>query len=182
VLGPVEVKSGPSGKRLPPAGEGRGDRQLPSGLSLPQVIEIREEDWGKHRFDKYSALKVIQSGEGEYDFYVNMDNVYLQTEIKSYESKLDARLLEARFKYGLVLLGLAVLKESNKENDYEDDETIEERVFNVTKAVAPVLLPMIESLGDLSVEEQEQELAEYEEVKESQAEYVADLGDVEFCA
>jgi hypothetical protein len=160
VLEPTEVKPGASGRRLPPAGEGEGDRQLPSGLSLPHVIEVREEEWEERNFDKYSALKVTQAESNIYDFYVNMDNIYLQTELKSYENKLDARLLEARFKYGLVLLGLALLKEDNKDHEHEECETIEERVFNVSKAVAPILLPMIESLGDLPVGEEDEELIE----------------------
>lgn len=174
VLGPAKVKPGSPGKRLPPAGEGDGDRQLPSGLSLPQIIEVREKEWKDFGFDKYSALKVIQADENIYDFYVNIDNIYLQTELKSYENKLDPRLLEARFKYGLVLLGLALLKEDNRNRNIENGEyeSLEDHVFKVSQAVAPILLPMIQSLGDLEVDEEGQELTELEGPSEGQEEYV----------
>ena len=41
----------------------------------------------KYGFDKESALKVKDSGEEGYDFFVNMDNVYLLTEIKGNTKK-----------------------------------------------------------------------------------------------
>jgi hypothetical protein len=62
----------------------------------------------------------------------------------------------------LVLLGLALVQENEaakakakkddaeeKEDEDEGEANIERRVAEFTKAVAPVLLPMIESLGDL---------------------------------
>ncbi len=165
VVGPIDVKSGRSGRRLPPAGSGDGSRQVPSGLSMPQIVEIREEDWENQGFDRFSALRVKGGEEGAYDFFVNLDNVYLQAEIKA-RSKVDPSLLEAQFKFGLVLVGLALLKEpensDSSRSDEEEYETKEERVFAVAQAIAPILLPMIDSLGELEIEEDE-----YEEVAES---------------
>jgi hypothetical protein len=42
----------------------------------------------------------------------------------------------------------AAAEEEKEEND-EEEANIERRVAEFTRAVAPVLLPMIESLGDL---------------------------------
>lgn len=71
-----------------------------------------------------------------------------------------------RFKYGLVLLGLAVLQQEMQKakppaiddtgEENNDDDTggnVEDRVEEFSSAVAPVLLPMIESLGDLEIDE-----------------------------
>lgn len=165
VLSEVSSQPGRAGQRRPPVGPGNGDRSLPEGLNIPEVIEVREEEWERHGFDKYSALKVVDTGEGSYDFFVNMDNVYLLSEIKEARES-DPRMLEARFKHALVLVGLALLKEQeNRERmvadrdrsveDVEDrSETMETRIFEVTRAVAPILLPMINILGDLEIEEE----------------------------
>jgi hypothetical protein len=71
----------------------------------------------------------------------------------------------ARFTYGVVLLGLALVQdnegekaktkkvEAEEERGEEEGETnIERRVAEFTRAIAPVLLPMIASLGDLDEE------------------------------
>ncbi len=65
--------------RKPPSGDGHGDRQIPSGLSFPRVDEIKEEDWHKYSFDKYSALKVMGNPDGTYDFLINVDNAWLKS-------------------------------------------------------------------------------------------------------
>jgi hypothetical protein len=70
----------------------------------------------------------------------------------------------ARFKYGLVLLGLAILQqellEKNKTDEESRDEEFESRKENIedkvdvfSKAIASVLIPMIVSLGDLDLED-----------------------------
>ena len=86
-----------------------------------------------------------------------MDNVYIQMEIKD-NLKIDPRLLEARFKYGMVLLGISLLSFEEKNNKKEsprqqdDDTSIYERIALFSKAISPTLLPMISSLGDLEIE------------------------------
>jgi hypothetical protein len=160
VTGPIKIRKGQPGKRQPPAGNGTGERQTPEGLSMPEVFEVREERWADHGFDKYSALKVVGTGEGSYDFFVNIDNVYLRSEIKSARSS-DPRVLEAQFKFSLVLIGLALLKEKQKNEEElangrhgkQDSENVEARLFEITRAIAPVLLPLIDTLGALDIEE-----------------------------
>lgn len=53
---------------------------------------------------------MVHSGREGYDFYLNLDNVFLRTELKSLAISDEAKLLESRFKYAMVLLGLAFLK------------------------------------------------------------------------
>jgi hypothetical protein len=108
-------------------------------------------------------------GEGEdeidiYDFYVNVDNVYLKSEMKI--TSVDERVVEGQFVYGMVLIGLALLQQkateakrqaqAQKAGDViesgESANGVEDLVATITKGVAPVLLPMIESLGQLDVD------------------------------
>jgi hypothetical protein len=66
----------------------------------------------------------------------------------------------------MVLIGLALIREEsesretpNEEDTFNDDEgpnvNIEDKVEQVTKAIAPVLLPIIDSLGSLDVEDEQ---------------------------
>jgi hypothetical protein len=183
VLSVKEAASPPkggNGTRRTPAGQETGDdREAPSGIQLPRVVKVYrnpaqgQSGWKDMEpiFDQYNALRVIHAGTSEasaesedgkdiYDFFLNVDNVHLKTEQKS--SHMDADLLEARFLYGMVLLGLGVLhQEAQAEQDqgeYPGGESngvdVTDKVEEFTKAAAPVLLPMIDYLGSLDLNEE----------------------------
>ncbi len=164
----VESKGGTAGRRLPPAGVGEGDRQIPDTLGLPNVVEVRMDEWKLHGFDRYSALRVVDSGDSGYDFYVNIDNVYLGTEIKN-ANGVDVHLLKTQFEYGMVLLGLALIKDYEESHKPErrdnssgfDEESPEDFVFRLSKSVAPILLPLMK-LSELQVEVDEDALEQTE--------------------
>jgi len=160
-----EKRGGRKGERKPPSTIKKGEEiEKNAFLELPNVIPVRRKDWPLHNFNKESALKVIDSGENGYDFYINMDNINLLTEMKS-NYLINEKLLNARYKYGMVLIGIALLNDSKskKENDLEDNgkESIFDKIQYVTKVISPILLPMISSLGgDLELEK---DLVSYEE-------------------
>ena len=161
-----EQKTGGSnGERVnPPSDKSGNDRQKESYLDIPNVIDIRREDWQKDdykefKFNEYSALKVRGGGEGNgYDFFINMDNSYLRTEIKG-DSKTDPAILEARYRYGMVLLGISVLDfEENRQKLQKKDApkdnglSVSDQISLFTEAISPTLLPMIASLGSSEFE------------------------------
>jgi len=156
VLGEIE-SSGNGGTRRPPRGNGKGDRLAPDDISLPKVNKVREDRWDEFGFDRFSALKVIYTGDKAYDFHLNMDNVFLRTELKKTNRDDLSRLLEARFEYGMVLLGLALLKDREVFEDVDSEENqvmpIEQLVELTSRSVAPFILPMIEALGALELED-----------------------------
>ena len=97
---------------------GSGNDRLsltPSGIEFPLIEEIREDRWDASGMNKSSALRVMNLGRDEpsgptkYLFQVNMDNEYLRAERRSTPRKKD--LLDAQWKYGLVLLGFGLLRE-----------------------------------------------------------------------
>jgi hypothetical protein len=115
-------------------------------------------------FDRYTALRIKNAGETDdgngssrdvFDFFINMDNVFLKTEMKS--TKMEPELVAARFMYGMVLVGLGLLQQdarAKKRNESETDTDeadgdIEKRVEAISQAMAPILLPMINTLGAL---------------------------------
>jgi hypothetical protein len=129
-----------------------------SHFDIPKPIEVKRPDWPTHGFNEESALKVIESEGGTYDFFINIDNKFLLAEQKY--QRMDPKLLKARYSYGMVLIGLALLHETTNHSEKESVANEHERdipkfVYDVTKAVSPVLLPMISELGELEIEESE---------------------------
>ena len=158
-----EMRKGPGGtggRREPSSNEEGDETEKKSFLNLPNIREVRKNEWEIYKFDKFSALQVFDSGEKGYDFYVNMDNIYLLTEKKE-STHVDSKLLDARYKYGLVLIGLAILKDNKTEvqDDLDNGEDIYVKIFNISRTLSPFLLPMISSLGSLEIEEHDHFIA-----------------------
>ena len=143
--------SGGNGSRKPPAGDDKGEREIPDNMAMPHVVEVWEEEWNKYEFSSESALAVKNAGNDGYDFFINMDNRHLNWELKEWLAQnKEPELLQSRFKYSMVLVGMAILKEAaNDEDSYlaAHDLIPERLVGELTKMIAPVMLPMIHSLG-----------------------------------
>jgi len=155
ITAPVTKPSGGENKKKNGSSKENGnENKKPAGLSLPKVVEIRRGEWDERQFNDESALKIIDDV-----YFVNMDNKYLLTELKA--TKKNISLLENRFKFGLVFIGLAILNQHQKEentsppgedNGRENDDIFQTIEYS-TKAIAPFLLPMIDQLGDIMIEE-----------------------------
>ena len=136
---------------------------------------MSEDEWLTETppFDAQTALRIKHAGANEgngpvngepkdvYDFFVNIDNAHLKAFLK-FESPPDgADLVRAQFKYGLVLLGLALIQQAGDRNgrpEFRDSSgmvadvaAIEDNVDAFSRAAAAVLLPVIRSLGDLDI-------------------------------
>jgi hypothetical protein len=90
-----------------------GQQPEESGIQLPKIHRIREEDWNGDD-DRFSACRIVQDEDEDdinqdvYEFYVNVDNHYLRTDMK--HSKEDPKLIEDKFVYGNVLFGVSLIK------------------------------------------------------------------------
>ncbi len=133
---------------------GSGDKHH-SRLEMPNVTEIHKDKWDSQEFDENSVLKVKGNSEDGFDFYINMDNKYLLTETKGQNNL--SKILETRFKYGMVLIGLAFLNpQSSTEPSNDENPDIEDplqEISKITKMIAPFLLPMISGLGSIDADE-----------------------------
>jgi hypothetical protein len=140
----------------------------PTGIQLPKIHKVRRSGWAERNFDEHAACTAIDEGTGQegdersvYEFYINVDNLYLQTDIK--QSGGDPAIVEAKFIYGNVLIGLALIhdqlrldssrKKSEELSNVENEPSIVTRIENVTRALSPFLVPMVEYLGGLESEE-----------------------------
>lgn len=90
----------------------------------------------------------------KYLFYLNIDNIYLKSELKNSSSE-NIKLIEARYKYGIVLIGLCILNQytKTKEANQIDESEVYNEISKITKAISPVLLPLIETLGELKIDD-----------------------------
>ena len=176
-VGPAQSSAGGTSEGAKPPADKKGhERETPSGLSIPDVFEVTESEWEhrKPKFDQFSALQIVQEeaadgtaisedGAAIYSYWVNVDNIHFKRECKL--SKEDPNILKARWKYGLALIGMALVQADTKVQklqgdteveekcDDEEEPTLERRVFDTTAAVAPVLLPIVETLGSLTEEQ-----------------------------
>lgn len=157
---------GSTGAGRPPGNQGDSSDGPPAGIELPKINKVRRNGWEERSFDEHSSCTVIDEGTGDendersvYEFYVNVDNVYLQTDMK--HGCGDAPLIETKFIYGNVLVALALIhdqkrmehKGRNGDADDQDEQPIARRVEQVTRALAPFLVPMVDYLGGLDSED-----------------------------
>lgn len=156
VVDKVEHKSGGSNKKRKPPSDNEGnEHNVASGIKMPEIQPISEKDWSlqEPHFDKYTALRIIETGDGGiYDFKVNVDNIYLKTELKSGNS-IQLNLIKHRFIYGMVLIGLCILQDRKNPRYYKQQaaSNIFDIIEDISRGIAPVLLPMINSLAELEV-------------------------------
>lgn len=167
---------GRTGERREPPSKKEGEgREISSGIQLPNIIPIEEKDWQGYTppFDKYTGMRIVNAGSTNeeeeetgslvYDFYINRDNLYLKAELKA--TKCEPKLVRAQFTYGMVLLGLALVQqdvavqdkkllESEEENGGINGSSIEKKVEEFCRAIAPIIVPMINSLGSLSLDDE----------------------------
>lgn len=140
-------------------GNGHNNNRLrikPSGIEFPQISDVYKDRWTEVDMDNGSALRIRDLGASEgsdatrYLFQVNMDNEYLRAERRATPRKKE--LLDAQWRYGLVLLGLGLLRDQNtSESDVEEQINERDLIAAASDAIGPVLLPLINELGDLDL-------------------------------
>jgi hypothetical protein len=133
-------------------------------------VWLRKEDqrWSAHFSGPDDCLDVIDDAEQEegadkpnhdYKFYLNEDNRALHFELAA--NRLAAEAIKKQFEIAVTLIGLSILHDADRApqgeeqlnlnggQDSENLETGRNRVMRATRAIAPVLLPMINTLSDL---------------------------------
>ena len=153
-VGPYQKPSGGNSPvNTPPSNSNTSNGNSPQGLAIPVPTLVYEPDWDRHGFDRESALKAdyypaADGVAGSYEYYLNIDNIHLKTELKA--TRENPEIVKSKWQFGMVLIGMALLNETEPETESDDSPTPRENVLKVTRTIAPVLLPMIEHLGALS--------------------------------
>ena len=130
--------------------EPRNGKSTLQRLALPQVYDAH------HPESPYTALEVKHDAQGGYEFFLNLDNTFLLTELTRSRDE-DRGLIVYWFKYGLALCALGILQEEKrrvegqkKENDDEvesDEREVDlKRVSSTCDGLARVIVPIIRAL------------------------------------
>ncbi len=129
-----------------------GNRQTPSSFALPEIIPVKRDDWDQRGMDRISALVYEPTDEGG-DYYLNMENDYLLTELKGIRDQSRIELTKARYTYSMALIGMSIIG-YYKNNSSESEETDVPAVVKLfSSMISPVLIPMLESMADLEIDE-----------------------------
>ena len=145
-----DYEGGGSGGRRNPTGNGNG-HNTNGGFAMPEIVPIKKENWEEHDMNQYSALQYVPTDEGG-DYYLNMDNTYFLTELSGIRDQAKNELTKARYTYSMALIGMSVI--GYYKNKPEDDETdVPKMVRDVSTMIAPVLIPMLDSMADLSLDD-----------------------------
>ncbi len=150
----------------PMTGGGGGPHKNRGGaesVTSPNIYEVYEHEWESHSlgpFSEKTAVRIavdssnIDTGES-WDFYVNADNEYIHHHSRRKNQPLDAT--RRTFSTAVVFLALAVIRgelEANTSNAGSNDQAAESPIEDIplivdriTRYIAPVLLPVIDSIG-----------------------------------
>lgn len=175
VLAAIEKHSGTRKKKKQASDEKGNAQDGQAGLDIPEAKWIKHNapSWKSYFESLDDCLTIIDDGEldehgkqqSQYVFYLNEDNKALQNELKN--TKFAAAAVKKQFEIGIVLIGMAMLhddkahsgkmsvvddREVQREENGEkkDDTLVFKHASRFTRAVAPVIIPIIQSLGDLA--------------------------------
>jgi hypothetical protein len=129
---------------------------------IPEPIPVYRDDsnWRKYGFNDLTGLRLIKQ-EGNFDAFVNMDNVYLNKELKL-NKKVEPDLIKNQFSTGLILNCISIyymLQNRKKKNGFEEDngnnaeyneKEILDRVNEASDGIALAIIPTINYLGDIT--------------------------------
>lgn len=167
VVEPTKPGGGNGGKKQTPSQKKGAGPQAPQGIDIPMPIPRNRDGWSKTPvMNQHSALCIMPREEGGktlYDYHINMDNVFLLNEIKLRPK--DTTLLRNRYKLAMVLIGLSLVHDHEKpwttpNVDVSDEEgeapppvELGQLVERTTRAFAPIVLPMIAGLANLTADQ-----------------------------
>lgn len=138
---------------------GDGNKKF-SNIDLPNARWLKEEEWEPqtaNKFEKKSAVAITarpnDQGRQLYDFFLNEDNIFLKNELRKSDKTAD--LIKEQYRIGMVLVAMALIKNSP---DNEDGAELENTVAQTTEALAMMIVPIIRDissieLNDVSTEE-----------------------------
>ncbi|UCZ54989.1 hypothetical protein LGQ02_09805 [Bacillus shivajii] len=135
----------------------KGMKKNKPNLAPPELIEVKKQEWSKHQMNEEAVLRAKED-DGVYDFFVNMDNVYLQSELLKHKDNEKMNVIKSQYKYGMSLIALAILqhythKETKQNEDENEEIDVTEKIYEITKIIAPLFLPMVTTMNELQIEE-----------------------------
>ena len=129
----------------------KGNRQTPSQFAIPEIIPVKRDDWEQYEMNRFSAL-VYRPTENGGDYFLNMDNDYLLTELKGIRDKSRIELTKARYTYSMALIGMSIISYYKNHTDKGNNTDVPTTVKLMSEMISPILIPMHESMADLEID------------------------------
>ena len=144
-----ETTSSGLGNRQKPADPDRkGNRIYPSGLAIPEIITVEMDEWERYNMDRFSALVYVSTENGG-DYYLNMHNDYLLTELKGLRDQNRIELTRARYTYSMALIGMSIISFYKSNEAVASEVDVSAEVKKISTIISPILIPMLESMAAL---------------------------------
>ncbi len=149
----AEPTKGKSGSRTPPRDETKsGKREIPNSAAMPNIQEKYRADWGSLDMDSRSALVLFKTEENS-DYFINMDNDYLLSELKQIRDESKMSLVRARYKYSMALIGMSIESYYKSKKHSFDVPDPQHEVKRISTIIAPVLIPMLDAMAELTLDD-----------------------------
>lgn len=129
----------------------KGNQQTPSRFAIPEIIPVKRDDWEQYEMNRFSAL-VYRPTENGGDYFLNMDNDYLLTELKGIRDKSRIELTKARYTYSMALIGMSIISYYKNHPDKCEGTDVPATVKLLSEMISPILIPMLESMADLEID------------------------------
>ena len=140
-----------------------GEKEKSPTLAVPNIMEVNKDMWEEMDppFSSIDALRVLHDGDDGFDFYLNVDNSFLLTEM-SRSGVSEKELIKYWFKYGLVLCGLGMIQHyragpgsatnnggqmDGDELDHSNGQDPIDQVNEAMPGLARVIIPVVRSLS-----------------------------------
>jgi len=119
-------------------------------LALPEIKEVQRAQFENFGLDEEDLLKVNEFDDG-FEFYANMDNIYLLNDLKGRkDSELD--LAKEQYKLSLGLIGLVLIAAyRNAEKNDEHEKELGEYVQDYTRTLSPVLMTLVRDISKITL-------------------------------
>jgi hypothetical protein len=166
---PPRTPQPPGPKPDKPGTEPGKDEQNDTRLNVPNPAEVWESGWGTQdpQFDKFTAMRIkrppgADENSAVFDYFINMNNIFIDQAAK--ERPRRVKEIRDRYKFGMTLLTLALIRHdldarkrtaanvNDDEEDKQQRQDVHEMVADVTSAIAPFLLPLVDSLSRITGE------------------------------
>ena len=146
-----KLPGGTGGQHKPTDPKKKGNQQTPSRFAIPEIIPVKRDDWEQYEMNRFSAL-VYRPTENGGDYFLNLDNDYLLTELKSVRDQSRIELTKARYTYSMALIGMSIISYYRNNADKYEDTDVPATVKLMSEMISPVLIPMLESMADLEID------------------------------
>lgn len=147
----VSVTNGKTSANNSELGESGSTRSA----GIPVVTPITQDEWEIEEFDADSSFKIKSNPDGGIDFFYNQDNRHLK--YAQQLPKNNANILDHQYKIGLMILSLSIIDADQKRTEEQgpllgEESDIETVILEITRAISPYWLTILEALASLTVD------------------------------